>query len=313
MKPTLAAAVALAALAAAPARAQSGKKILFVSSYHQGYAWSDAEEAGATQALTGSGVKLDVFRLDAKRQPDDKFQNQQEQKLRALIESSKPDVVIAADDNAVQALLPYKALKWVFCGLNWDAKRYGLPAPNVTGMVEVTLPDPVLENLRKYAKGDRVGFLTADNEGQRADGGEYRRRLGTRLVAEKYVKTFAEWKDELKRLQSQADLLLLGNFQGIKGWNDAEALAWVAANARLPSGTFQEFMMPYAMLGMTKVGEEQGIWAAKAALRILKGEAPSSIPLAQNKDAKLFLNVKLASAAGVVFDPALVRNAQVLK
>jgi ABC-type uncharacterized transport system substrate-binding protein len=64
---------------------------------------------------------------------------------------------------------------------------------------------------------------------------------------------------------------------------------------------------------MTKIGEEQGAWAGKTALAILKGKAPSSIPVAANKEAKLFLNVKIASRAGIVFKPELVAAAQVIK
>jgi ABC-type uncharacterized transport system substrate-binding protein len=74
-----------------------------------------------------------------------------------------------------------------------------------------------------------------------------------------------------------------------------------------------DFMMPYAMLGMTKIAEEQGILAGKMALAILKGAAPSSIPVTQNKEAKLYLNVKLASRAGIVFKPELVKAAEILK
>jgi ABC-type uncharacterized transport system substrate-binding protein len=74
-----------------------------------------------------------------------------------------------------------------------------------------------------------------------------------------------------------------------------------------------DFMMPYAMLGLVKVAGEQGIWAGKSALAILKGAPPSSIPVAANKEGQIMVNVKLASKAGVVFKPELVRNAVVLK
>jgi ABC-type uncharacterized transport system substrate-binding protein len=70
-------------------------------------------------------------------------------------------------------------------------------------------------------------------------------------------------------------------------------------------------MMPYAMLGYAKVAEEQGAWAAKAALEVLQGKEPGSIAITPNKQAKILINPRLAAKAGVIFKPELVRNAQV--
>ena len=51
--------VVAALLAACPAAlAQSGKKVLFVNSYHQGYEWSDGIEEGAAKVLSASGVAV---------------------------------------------------------------------------------------------------------------------------------------------------------------------------------------------------------------------------------------------------------------
>jgi ABC-type uncharacterized transport system substrate-binding protein len=72
-------------------------------------------------------------------------------------------------------------------------------------------------------------------------------------------------------------------------------------------------MMPYVMLGYTKIAEEQGAFGGKAALDILKGAAPASIPVTANKQAKVFINPRLAASAGIVFKPELVRSAQVAK
>ena len=140
-------ALALAlALHAAPATAQAGKKILFINSYHEGYAWSDGEEKGAKAALAGSGAELRFHRMDTKRHQEEAFRVKAGQKAREEIEAWKPDLVIVADDPAVKYVLQqyYKGAKvpFVFCGVNWDATKYGLPYPNATGMLEVA---PVME------------------------------------------------------------------------------------------------------------------------------------------------------------------------
>jgi ABC-type uncharacterized transport system substrate-binding protein len=114
-------------------------------------------------------------------------------------------------------------------------------------------------------------------------------------------------------MQGEVDLVLLGNVAGINDWNEAAAAAFVAETVKVPVGAMYDFMMPYAMLGLTKVAAEQGIWSGKTALAILKGEKPSAIPIASNKEGQIMVNVKLASKAGVVFKPELVRNAVVVK
>ncbi len=304
--------VPLSAAAASP----EGKTVLFVNSYHEGYAWSDGEEAGARQVLSGSGVKLDFYRMDTKRHGDEKFLKEQIQKVKAYIDQHRPAVVIASDDNAAKAMVQnFKnvSLPWVFCGVNWDASVYGLPFKNATGMNEVALTSQLVEALKAYAKGGRVGFLTVDTEVERVEGRYYHDQLKLKFASEKYVKTFADWKDAFKRMQGEVDVLLLGNFAGINDWNEAAAAAFAAENSRIPSGAMYDFMMPYAMLGMTKIAEEQGLWAGKTALAILKGASPASIPVTANKEAKLYLNVKLASKAGIVFKPDLVKNAEILK
>ncbi len=310
-------AAALAATLAVPAHAQTAKKVLFVNSYHPGYEWSDGIEGGAAKVLRASGYEVEFFRMDTKRNGDEKSKQAAGLAAKAAIEKARPGAVILSDDNAVKYVLqPYfkdSAIPFVFCGVNWDATGYGLPYRNTTGMVEVALTTQLLDKLHEYAKGKRVGFLTVDNETERIEQKAYRDQLKLHFAEERFVKTFADWKAAFQELQGKVDVLLLGNYAGIAGWNEADAKAFAEANTRIPSGAMYDFMMPYAMLGLTKVAAEQGIWAGKAAASILKGEKPTSIPVARNKEGQIMVNVKLAGKGGVVFKPELVRNAVVLK
>jgi ABC-type uncharacterized transport system substrate-binding protein len=315
--------LAIAALAAAltaaagPASAQAGKKVLFINSYHQGYEWSDGIEEGAAKVLRASGVEVEFFRMDTKRKGDEKAKKAAGLAAKAAIEKLRPAAVILSDDNAVRYVLEsyFKnaATPFVFCGVNWDASAYGLPYRNATGMVEVALTTQLIEKLRDYSKGQRVGFLTVDNETERVEQKAYHEQLKLKFAEERLVKTFAEFKAAFAELQGKVDVLLLGNYAGLTGWNDAEAKAFVEANTRIPSGAMYDFMMPYAMLGLTKLASEQGIWAGKAALQILGGTSPAAIPIARNKEGQIMVNVRLAAKGGVVFKPELVRNAVVLK
>jgi ABC-type uncharacterized transport system substrate-binding protein len=294
----------------------AGKKILFVNSYHAGYPWSDGVVAGAKEAVKGSGVELKVVEMDTKRNGTEEFAKQAALKVKAEIERWKPDVVIVSDDAASKYLvMPYyknASLPFVFCGVNWDSTVYGYPYKNATGMDEVALIQQIIRNLKDYAKGSRIGSLTTDDLTERKEVDAYKKIVKVDFAVEKYVKTFAQWKEAYKAMQGQVDMIIIGNKAAIPDFKDAEAAEWVLANSKVPTGTINDWMMPVTMLGITKVPEEQGIWAVNAALKILAGTPPSSIPVAKNVQGNLLLNVKLATKAGITFNPALVKNAKIV-
>ncbi len=80
----------------------AGKKVLFIDSYHEGYAWSDGVLKGVETGLDGKGVELQVVRMDTKRNTSDDFKQSAALKVKSVIEGFKPDVVISADDNAAK-------------------------------------------------------------------------------------------------------------------------------------------------------------------------------------------------------------------
>ena len=110
-----------------------------------------------------------------------------------------------------------------------------------------------------------------------------------------------DWKKGLVKLQQEdkVDVLILENTTGMPGWDAAAAAEFVAANTKVPSGTALEHMTPFAMLGFTKIPEEQGFYAAGTALRIIEGTSPKDIPVVKNTDGKLFANLKIARAIGI--------------
>ena len=130
--------------------------------------WSSEVETGIRDALEGSGAELQVIRMDTKRNPGDGFGQQAGADALAAIEGVDPDLVIACDDNAQKYLvMPFlndTDIPVVFCGVNWDASRYDFSTNNVTGVVEVELPDQVVEILKPYTQGEQVAYLTVASE-----------------------------------------------------------------------------------------------------------------------------------------------------
>ncbi|RJR30757.1 MAG: hypothetical protein C4576_32725 [Desulfobacteraceae bacterium] len=296
----------------ASAKSYAGKKVLYIDSYHQGYGWSDGIEKGVRQGFEGTGVELKVYRMDTKRNPSDEFLKESALKAKAEIEAFKPDVVIAADDNAAKAvILPFykdSSLPFVFCGLNWDAGRYGFPTKNITGMLEVAPVKELLEQLKPYAKGNRLGILAADVETNHTEAAAYKKTLGLQFE-EYFYKNVDDLKKGFLELQGKVDMILIDSDGGLYNNAAEELKAFFTANTKIPTGTCYDFIAPYAFMGFTKLAEEQGMWSAGAALKILDGTAPSAIPVAKNKEGALIINTKIGKTLGAQVPFAMLQSA----
>jgi ABC-type uncharacterized transport system substrate-binding protein len=304
--------VVLSLLTTRPALAA---KCLFISSYHQGYAWSDGVESGLRSVLEG---RCDVrqFDMDAKRQKDALALERKALEAKALIESWQPDIVITADDEAAKYLVMpfYKnhTLPFVFCGINWTVEEYGFPYHNATGMVEVAPVEPLFDKVEALLPNHGRGFYLGANSSterknlQRLQ--EVAARRGLRLE-HRLVDTTDAWLAEFRAAQTY-DFVILGSHSGINDWDDAKALGGVSRTAQSLSLTNHEWMMPYAMLGLTKVAEEQGEWAAHTALSILDGVEPLSIPIVPNRKWDIWVNLSLVETAGLHLPKPLLQKAK---
>ncbi len=314
---TLILAMTLAMMSFSAASALAGqRKILYVDSYHEEFPWSIDVTGGVASVLAErTDVELKIFRMDTKRNRAEEYKKSAALEAKALIESWKPEVVIASDDNASKYLIaPYykgKELPFVFCGLNWDAGVYGFPAKNITGMVEVALIPDMLTTLKPYAKGDRIGFIGYESTTARKEARAYRKIFKLTMV-ERYARTFGEWKDHYRSLQGEVDLLLMHNATGMKDWNQGEAETHILDCTTIPGGSISLLSKRLALVSYIKIGEEQGEYAARAALQILGGKTPAEMPIVQNKKAKIYLNMKLAKKMGLKFPMELIERAHIL-
>lgn len=293
----------------------TGKKVLFIDSYHQGYEWSDNIQKGIRSVLDGSGVELEIIHMDTKRNMDDEFRNNAAADVNALVEDFEPDVVIAADDNAQKYfVVPYlkdTETPVVFCGVNWDASIYGYPTDNITGMIEVELPLQLVAQLATFAEGDRVGYLTVDATTERKIVDTYNERFFDGKLSTYYVTTYEEFKAKFIEVQDEVDILFVANNAGIDQWNHSEVEQFILENTKIPTGTINPWMAPYTLIALAKSPEEQGEWSAQTALDILDGTPVSEIPVVENKREVLILNLDIADTLDIVFPPSLLKNAEI--
>ena len=288
-------------------------KCLFISSYHRGYAWSDGVERGVRSVLDGQ-CELKQLDMDTKRHKDVETIKQKALEAKALIESWQPDVVITADDNAAKYIIKpfYKdqTTPFVFCGVNWTVKEYGFPYRNVTGMIEVAPIVPLFDKaevfLPEHKRAFYIGANTLTESKNLKRFQEAAARRGVALES-RLVGTTDAWLAAYHEAQNY-DFVILGSNSGINDWDKAKIIEGVRQASQRLSLTNHGWMMPYTMLGLTKVPEEHGEWAAKTALHILDGIKPSRIPIIPNRKWDIWVNPPLLAVTNVQLPKKLLQK-----
>ncbi|MES9993293.1 MAG: ABC transporter substrate binding protein [Candidatus Thiodiazotropha sp.] len=290
-------------------------RCLFISSYHSGYAWSDGVESGLRATLDGK-CDLMQFDMDTKRHKDEASKKGAALKAKGIIESWKPDVVITADDNAAKYVIQpfYKdhQVPFVFCGINWTVDGYGFPYENTTGMVEVAPIDALFEKARNIQGGAHDAIYIGANTLT-----ETKNLKRFQRAAEKYnislqhrlVNTTSDWLEAYTEAQ-EFDFVVIGSKSGINDWNSESVIAHLDKTTKTLSLTNHGWMMPYSILGLTKVPEEHGEWAGLAALAILEGTKPTEIPIVSNRKWDIWINHSILETSGIRFPESLLRKAK---
>ena len=302
-------------------------RILYVDSYHPEYLWIEEITEGILQTLaitvdangelddSESSVTLRIVHMDTKRNKTEEFKQKASLEVKELIDQWQPDVVIASDDNASKYLIqPYYKnadIPFVFCGVNWDTSMYGFPYDNVTGMIEVTLVPQLLEIIKQYATGTRIGLIAANTITEEKNAANFKKHFDLDLAV-RLVDAVDQFKMAYHVLQKECDILLMNEIQFIEGYDEKDMIAFIRENTRIPTGGVFTFMAPLVMVTCAATGNEQGEWAAQTALKIIEGTSPKDIPIVKNKRAKIYLNMTIAKRLGVKFPMELIENADLI-
>jgi len=290
-------------------------KCLFISSYHKGYAWSDGVERGLRVTLAEK-CELKQLDMDTKRHKDEESKKKAALQAKQLIETWKPDVVITADDNAakyiIQPFFKNHAIPFVFCGVNWNVDGYGFPYKNTTGIVEVAPIDALFDKAQNIQGAiQRAIYIGADTLTEKKNLSRFERAAKKHKIAldSRLVSTTEDWLVAYQEAQDY-DFIIMGSNSGINNWNDGEIRQSVNSITRSLSLTNHGWMMPYTLLGLTKIPEEHGEWAAQAALAILKGAKPLDIPIVSNRKWEIWINHTILDQSGIRIPNSLIRRAK---
>jgi ABC-type uncharacterized transport system substrate-binding protein len=294
----------------------SGGRVLLVHSYHPEYPWVDTITHGVQSVIQGQGIDLRVFYMDTKRHTDEAWKIRAGERAQAEVESFRPDVVIASDDDAQEYFARAYvggALPIVFCGVDADPTKYGYPASNVTGVIERPHFRESLELARRLRPIRRIAVLSChDSTSIVAMGFMKQEQLDVEVVEWVLANDFDEWQAAIARLNNAVDALVIRSYQAVKVPGSVENVPpvqvaeWTIAHTTIPTIAFHDFEIQDGLLvGVVKSGMEYGRKAAECGLQILDGTSPAALPIMRAKLGIPTINRETARRLGIELTPEL--------
>ena len=282
--------VCLVAQAAGFAAPQPGKSILFLNSYHQGYAWSDDILRALRSSLDKEVFPTEMYveYLDMKRFSGHEHLARFKSQVAAKYGARRFDLIVSSDDDALQFLLDngdelFGNTPVVFCGVNDGARAARAPSDRYTGVLEDFNSSAVLDLALKLHQEVRRVWIVNDNSpigiqarnvllGGRKDR-EFLSLDGEKLSLDEIVREMANVERD--------DLVILTAFAHDR---TGEYIDRDAAQGRLARASAAPVYSPtISNLGQGIVGAndnagfEHGLRMARKAIAVLKGTSPSGI------------------------------------
>ena len=286
----------------------SKPRVLVLHSYDTEYIWVRDINVGLSRALQGKPYTLRWHYMDTKRNPDEAFKQRAGILARRIIEDWDPHLIIAVDDDAqryaVKLYANHPHIKIVFAGINGEIAPYGYDkAVNVTGILERKqwrgVKNLIEETVRARVPADRpvrIAYV-GDTSGSVKEDTRFFDAYDWKpfiLHRSKLVKTFDEWKAEVRRANLEADVLITTNYRRIqvseaddkKMMPPEELVKWTEDNTpKIPViGTNGFYVEDGGMMALATSPFEQGRVAAEMTIQILdKKVSPKSIPVQQTQ------------------------------
>jgi ABC-type uncharacterized transport system substrate-binding protein len=296
------------------------KKILLIHSYHPEYPWVAGITRGVQKVLQDKDILLEIHYMDTKRNTSQEFKVQAGQKARELIDSWKPDVVIAADDNAQLFVTQHYVGKkpyFVFCGVNADPAEYGFPAPNVTGVIERPQFTASVELLKQITPNIRKLAVISDNDPTSVGTLNFmqQERPATKILGYNVIGDFETWKERVRGYNIDADALCIYMYHTIKEKGNQASLPprqvmdWTIETSTIPTVGMFEFAIEDGVLcGVVESAEEHGLEAAQMALALIDGAAIESLPIKKANIGLRMVNLKTARKLGIQIPEDLLKT-----
>jgi PAS domain S-box-containing protein len=288
--------IAAAVLHPVSAGASPKKQVLILNSYHKGLSWTDNVVAGIESVLKtdseGRNVELHYEYMDTKRYYGEAYFRKLAETFAEKYRAEHFDLVIVSDNDAFDFAGTYGRKLFpgapvVFCGVNNYKDSMLAGRDNFTGVAEDTdIRSTIAVALKLHPKAKQVVVL-----GDKTTTGLAMKQNMLEVIPEfqdrvKFVFfedfDFPELQAKVRAVPPDSIILLSvvnrdrkGNFFAYE-----EGLDFIYPAAKAPIYSFWDFYLGRGIVGgMLTSGVQQGKTAGHMALRILRGESVSAIPV----------------------------------
>lgn len=302
------------------------KQILFLNSYHQGYAWSDDILQGIKNGLSSSNelYELQIEYMDTQRVTDSRYIDQLKELYRYKFNQVHFDCIISSDDAAFNFLLEEKESLFpdtpvVFCGVNYLDSSLLAERSNFTGIVEGYDIRSTLElALQLHPQTEHLYYINDDTLTGQAIMKEFLRiapEFSQKLTLERLDgRSLTEIEQKAAELPSNSIILLLIYFQDRENNHFVyhEIATRLSKAGTTPIYGVWDFHLGYGIVGgKLTSGYFQGETAAQYALRILAGETPGNIPIVTENTTVCKFDATQLNRFGIPFEK-LPRNSTII-
>ncbi len=310
----------------AAATGQSPRKVLLLTSYHQGDRWNDSIVQGVREALGSlESVSLSIENLDMRRYTDQDHTRLTTEYIRAKYQSRPQDLVMVSDDPALNFLLTvrddlFPTAPVVFCGVNNFSPKRIQGQSNITGVNEALSLEATLNlALKLFPKTTRILAVVSDMDASARINLELYRALAARMkdlvhFDELLNMTDKDAPDILSHLSKDSLVLRLTTLLNPEGGylSIEEGSRIISAYAPVPIFTAWSFDLgDCALGGYVSSGQDQGRTAGNLAIRILEGQDADQIPVVMDSPNVPMFDYKVMKRFGIK-ESALPKGSVVL-
>ncbi|MFA4824784.1 MAG: PAS domain S-box protein [Methanoregula sp.] len=269
------------------------RNVLVLNSYHPTFVWTASQSDGIIDALGKSGLNLSVSveYLDWKNYPDKKTIDNVTGVYLNKYGSRPFDVILTTDDAALNYVIGHRGdifgdAPVVFSGVNNYALLTPAQRANITGKIEEISPEKTLSSVFiLFPSTSRIYILYEDTETGRGIADRIRNAESPYRDRAEFIYitniTFDEMATTVRSFP--AGSVIISAFTRDRAgmvMDHDRVMALLKANAPVPVFSMYDMAMGHGAIGGSILsGRHEGEVAGTMAVRVLKGEPVTAVPV----------------------------------